>query len=87
MIHLKSYFRYQDIEIFILTCLIIVENSWIRKLRLVLKFMTSKIGEKIFTINILLNISRIKGKQTMTFAQLKEYNLRYIFHEKSLKMR
>ena len=45
--------------------------------------MTSKIGEKIFTINILLNISRIKGKQTMTFAQLKEYNLRYIFHEKS----
>ena len=83
MIHLKSYFRYQDIEIFILTCLIIVENSWIRKLRLVLKFMTSKIGEKIFTINILLNISRIKGKQTMTFAQLKEYNLRYIFHEKS----
>ena len=83
MIHLKSSFRYQDIEIFILTCLIIVENSWIRKLRLVLKFMTSKIGEKIFTINILLNISRIKGKQTMAFAQLKEYNLRYIFHEKS----
>ena len=32
---------------------------------------------------ILLNISRPKGNQTMTFGQLIEYNLRNIFAEKS----
>ena len=31
----------------------------------------------------LLNISRSKGNQTMTFGQLIEYNLRNIFAEKS----
>ena len=36
-------------------------------------------------IHILPNISRSKGNQTMKFGQLKEYNMRNIFLEKSYK--
>ena len=45
--------------------------------------MTSQPGKHTITINILLNISRSKGNQTIKFGQLIEYNMRNIFLEKS----
>ena len=59
------------------------KNDLIRKIRLILKFMTSQPGEQTTAINILPNISRSKGNQTMKFVQLREYNTRNIFVEKS----
>ena len=41
--------------------------------------MTSKSGLQLITIHILLNISWIKGNQTMKFGQLTEYPKRNIF--------
>ena len=47
--------------------------------------MTSQNGQKTITRHKLANISRSKGSQTMKFSQLKEYNMRNIFLEKSYK--
>ena len=44
--------------------------------------MASQTGQQVITIDILPNISRSNGKQTMTFGQLVEYNTRNIFLEK-----
>ena len=55
------------------------KNGLIRKIRLILKFMTSQPGQQTSTIFILLNISGIKGNQTMKFGQLKDYNKRNNF--------
>ena len=44
--------------------------------------MTSQPGQQTIAIHIP-NISRIKGNQAMTFAQLIEHNMRNIFVEKS----
>ena len=57
----------------------------IRKLRLISKLITSKTGKQLITIHILLNIQRNKDDQTMKFNQLIEYNMKYIFLEKSYK--
>ena len=43
-----------------------------KKLRLILKFLTSSTGKQIITKLILPNISRSKGNQTMEFGQLIE---------------
>ena len=43
--------------------------------------MTLQTGKQIFTIHILLNISRSEGNQTIEFGQLIEYNMRNIFLE------
>ena len=45
--------------------------------------MTSQPGKQTNAIQILPNISRSKGNQTMKFGQLIEYNMRNIFLEKS----
>ena len=45
--------------------------------------MKSQPGKQIIAIHILPNISRSKDSQTMEFGQLKEYNMRNIFLEKS----
>ena len=45
--------------------------------------MTSKPGWQTIVIQTLSNISRSKGNETMTSAQLIEYNMRKIFLEKS----
>ena len=45
--------------------------------------MMSQPGLQTFAIHILLNISRSKGNQVMTFGQLIEYNMSNIFAEKS----
>ena len=59
------------------------KNGLISKLRLVLKFMASQPGEQTIAILVLPNISRSKGKQTMKFGPLIEYNKRNILLEKS----
>ena len=59
------------------------EKGLIRKLRKILKFMTSQVGTKTITINILPFISKSKDHQTMKFDQLIEYNLSNIFLRKS----
>ena len=59
----------------------------IRKIKLVSKFMTSKPGWQTIAIPILTNISRSKGNQRTKFAQLIDYNMRNISHEKSYTKR
>ena len=59
------------------------KNGLIRKIRLILKFMTSQPGQQTIAIHILPSISRRKGNQTMKSGQLIEYNMRNIFLEKS----
>ena len=43
--------------------------------------MMSQIGKQIIIIDILPNISRIKGNKTMKFRHLVEYNLRFSFSQ------
>ena len=59
------------------------KNGFTRKLRLIAKFLTSQTQQQIIKIYTLLNISRGKDNQTMTFDHLIDYNARNIFHEKS----
>ena len=59
------------------------KNTLIRKIRLILEFMTSQPGQQTIEIHILPNISRTKENQTMKFGQLIEYDMRNIFVEKS----
>ena len=55
---------------FCLDLLIMKKNDLIRKLRLILKFMTSQAGQKTITpVLILPNISRSKDNQTIKFTQ------------------
>ena len=61
------------------------ENGLIRNLREISKFMTSKTGKQTITINILPDISKSKGNQTMKSFQLIEYNMRNIFFQKSCR--
>ena len=44
--------------------------------------MTPETGQQVITTDILPNISRGRGKQTMKFGQLIENNMRNIFLEK-----
>ena len=62
---------------------VIQKNSSIRGLWLISKLMTSQTGQQIIAIQILLNISRSTGNQTIKSGQLIEYNIRKIFLEKS----
>ena len=55
------------------------EDGLIRKLRLISKFMTSQPGKQTSTIDILLNISRSEGNETMKFDELMEFNMRNDF--------
>ena len=57
LLHFKSSFRSQDIEVFVLTFWSCRENGLIRR-RLISKFMTSKPGHQTITIHILPNIAR-----------------------------
>ena len=62
-----------------MTLLIMKENGFIRKLRLVLKVMMSQAAQQTTEIHILLNIWQGKFNQTMKFGQLIEYNMNNIF--------
>ena len=59
------------------------KNGLIRKIKLILRSMTSQPGYQTIAIHILLNISRSKDNQIMKFGQLIKYNTRNIFVEKS----
>ena len=50
------------------------ENSLIRKLRQISKFMTSQTRGQTIIFNLFLDISKSKSNQTMKFSQLIEYN-------------
>ena len=63
--------------------LVIQKNNLIKNLWLLSEFMTLQNGQQTITIHILPNISETKGKQTMKFDQVIEYNMRNIFLEKS----
>ena len=56
-----------------------------RKAKVTFKFMMSSTGKQIITINILPNISKNKGNQTIKFVQLIEYNAIYIFLRRSCR--
>ena len=43
----------------------------------------SQNGQQMFTMHVLLNVSRGKGNQIMKFGELIEYNMTNIFIEKS----
>ena len=62
--------------------LVMQKKGLIRNLCVFSKLMASQTGQQVITIDILPNISRSNGKQTMKFGQLVEYNTRNIFLEK-----
>ena len=64
---LKAFFVL-DIFTFLPWFFVYAENNLIRKLRLISKFMTSKPGQQIVTINILSNISRGEDNQTINLV-------------------
>ena len=66
---------------FCLAFLVMFKNGLIKKIKLILKFMTSQPGKQ--TIAILPSISRIKDHQTLEFGHVIVCNLRNIFYEKS----
>ena len=65
--------------------LVIKKNGLIRKIRLILKFMTSQPGLQTIAIHIFPNISQCKGNQTMKFGQLIESKKRNYFLQKVCK--
>ena len=73
---LFSFTRYLN---FCLEFLIMQRNGFIRKIRLISKFVTLQPGKQRIIIHILHNISRSKDKQTMKFGQLIEYKKEIFF--------
>ena len=59
------------------------KNVLIRKIRLISKFVKSEPGIQTIATHILSNISRSKGNQALKIGQLKEYNMKNIFRQKS----
>ena len=59
------------------------ENGLIKKLTFISKFMTSRAGQQLITIQIFPNISKSKDNQTIKFGQLVEHNEINIFLENS----
>ena len=82
LFRLKSFFRSQDIWVFVMTFSSCRKNSLIRKARLTSKFKTSQRGLQLILIHILPNISQSKGNQTMKSGQLIEHNKKNIFLQK-----
>ena len=78
----QKFFLFSRCSNFRFDFFIMQKNSLIRKITLILSFMASHPGSQIIKIHILPNIVRNKGKQTMKFGQLTEYN-RNIFLQKS----
>ena len=55
------------------------ENGFIKKLKLISKFMTLQTGQQIFTIHVLPNVSRSKGNQVLKFGKLMKHDVRIVF--------
>ena len=79
-------FQLKALSVFVLAFWAIRNNDLIRKIRLTSKFMTSQPGQQRITIHILLNISRIKGNQTMQFGQLIELTREIFFFKNQSEM-
>ena len=67
---LKALYVFEIFNIFFPDVLVKQENSLIKKLNLISKFMTSETERQINTIHILPNTSTGKGNQAMNFGQL-----------------
>ena len=77
----ERWFLFHFNKVFVLQKNNLIEKIWNFQ-NLFLRFMTSHSGQQAITIHILSNISRSKGKLTMKFGQLIEYNKRNIFLQK-----
>ena len=62
---------------------LVMQKIFIRKIRLILKFITPQPWKQTIAIHILSNIPRSKDNQIMKTGKLIEYNTRNIFLEKS----
>ena len=79
----QTLFTFSRYLRFCLDSLVMYQNGLIKKIRLILNFMTSQPGQQTIVIHTLLNISRSKGNQTMKFGPLIECNMSNIFLGKS----
>ena len=66
----KKLFSFSKYLNFFLDFSVMYKNGLIRKIRLISKFMTSQHDKEIIAMDILPNISRSKGIQTMKLGQL-----------------
>ena len=84
LFHLKSSFRSEDIYVFVMASFQL-PRSCIRpgSTPLISKSLTSQLVKQAIATQILPNISRSKGNQTMKLGQSIEYQMRTIFLEKS----
>ena len=74
LFHLKSSFRFQNIWIFITTTWSSRENSWIRRIRLTWKIMTSQAGLQYNCNTHVAQYLTKLGNQAMKLGQLIEYD-------------
>ena len=65
--HLKL-FSFSRCLNFCLEFLVVLKNGWIRKIRLISKFMTSQPGQQTIAIHILINISISKANPVIKFG-------------------
>ena len=79
---LKALFILEIFQFFVTISWSYRENDLIRKVRFTSKFMASQPGLQTIAIHMLVNISQIKGNQTMKFSKLIEYNKRNILFQK-----
>ena len=77
-----TFFRSQDILVFVSTFWSCRKNDLIGNIRLNSKFMTSELGLQTIAIHILPNILQRKSNRTMKFGQLIEYNKKNDFLQK-----
>ena len=70
---LFSFSRYLN---FCLDFSVKYKNNFVRKIRLILKSLTSQPGKQTIAIYILPNISQSKSNQMMKFGHLIEYNMK-----------
>ena len=59
-----------------------LKKGLISKLKKISKFVTSQTGTQTIMINILPDLSKTMGNQTMKFGELIEYKVRNIFLKK-----
>ena len=70
LFYFESSFDSRDTEKFILTSWTSKKNSFVTKIKLISKFIMSQPGKQTIAIDILPNMSRSKGNQTMKSDQL-----------------
>ena len=82
---LISSFCCQDIYIFVSTFSSFWKSGFIRKIRLISKFLTSQPAFQTIAIHILRNISQRKGNQTMKFGKVIEHKKNIIMQKKVMQ--